>query len=276
MAELNSHPLLVDVDWLCANIDSVRPIDGTWSIPGASAKLPEGYIKRAVSFDLDTVAMPHASLKHMLPTSEQFEKAVSAMGVKATDHIVCYDRHGVFSAPRLWWTFKMFGHKKVSVLDGGLPAWIEAGQPLQHIQSRYDKSEYKSTASLAKVTDKDGILNAINSEVQIVDARPEGRFNGTTAEPREGLRGGHMPSAINVSFSSLRTQTMHFKPIEDLIEAFSEIDPERPIITSCGSGITAAGLAFTLARLGAEDVTLYDGSWMDYGSDQTVPIIKKD
>jgi len=274
MATVNDFPLLVDVDWLRNNQDNVRILDATWSLPGDMASLPSGFIEGAMFFDLDEVATPHPTLKHMLPSKDIFEAAASDMGINSSDHIICYDRHGVFSSPRLWWTFRMFGHKKVSVLDGGLPAWIAAGFNVSDVETSYKKSAYEAASPLLKVTDKRGVLAALETDMQIIDARPSGRFKGTTPEPRHGLRSGHMPGAFNIPFGSLRTETLHFKDITKLLEIFSKVDPERPIITSYGSGVTAAGLAFTLARLGAEDITVYDGSWVDYGADKDVPIDK--
>lgn len=267
-------PYLVNVDWLADNLGSLKVLDGTWSMPGDAASLPSGYISGAQVFDLDAVATPHPTLNHMLPSAKVFANAVGAMGIGADDHVVVYDRHGVFSSPRLWWTFRMFGHAKVSVLDGGLPAWIAAGREVTDTTSTPDAVSYTPRAPLAKVTDKAGVLAALGTSTQIIDARPPGRFTATTPEPRADLRGGHMPGAVNVPFGSLRTPDGHFKDIGDLMDAFAEIDPSAPIMTSCGSGITAAGLAFVLALLGAEDVHVYDGSWADWGADKDVPIVK--
>jgi thiosulfate/3-mercaptopyruvate sulfurtransferase len=266
-------PHLVNTAWLAKNIDAVIPVDGTWSMPGDEASLAAGYLPRARVFDLDAVATPHANLKHMLPSADGFAAAVGAMGVSADDHIICYDRHGVFSAPRLWWTFKMFGHAKVSVLDGGLPAWVAAGYDITSAApTGFTPSHYAASAPRAKAASKADILAALGTDIQIIDARPPGRFTAASPEPRADLRGGHMPGAFNVPFGSLRTAASQFKDADALIDAFAAIDPERPIITTCGSGITAAGLAFVLELIGASDVSLYDGSWAEWGADADVPI----
>ena len=267
-------PQLVSVDWLSQNMGNVILVDGTWSMLESEADLAAGYIPNARVFDLDAIATPHERLKHMLPSAEVFAKAVGDMGIGPDDHIVCYDRHGVFSSPRLWWTFKMFGHAKVSVLDGGLPAWISAGHSVsEKAREDFTGSDYVPNIALSKVIDKAGVLAALGTDIQIIDARPPGRFYGTSPEPRADLRGGHMQGAVSIPFGALRTASSHFKDIEALIDAFAAIDPERPIITTCGSGITAAGLAFVLALLGAQDVSVYDGSWAEWGADPNVPIV---
>ncbi|WP_371397747.1 sulfurtransferase [Fretibacter rubidus] len=266
-------PLLVDAAWLADTIGRVIPIDGTWSMPNDTASLPNGFIPGSRVFDLDTVATPHPTLNHMLPDAKTFAQTVGDMGVSAEDHVVVYDRHGVFSSPRLWWTFKMFGHAKVSVLNGGLPAWIAAGHSVEKAVTDGKAVTYVPSKPLAKVVSKAEVLAALGTDAQIIDARPPGRFDATSPEPRAELRGGHMPGANNVPFGSLRTADSHFKDIEALIEAFASVDPDAPIITSCGSGITAAGLAFVLAMLGADDVSVYDGSWAEWGADSDVPIV---
>ena len=265
---------LVTTDWLAANLSDVRVIDGTWSMPGDESALPEGYISGSVFFDIDKIADLSAPTAHMLPSAEVFAKAVGEMGLTIDDTVVIYDRHGVFSAPRVWWTFRIFGHKNVYVLDGGLPAWIAAGHDTQNQPSPYPKSFYKVTPARAKTATIKDILAAKDTETQIVDARPAGRFKGTSPEPRAELSSGHMPGAINVPFGALRTAHMHFKSLSDIGELFKHVDLTAPIITTCGSGITAAGLAFNLARLGASDVSVYDGSWAEYGARNDVPVVK--
>lgn len=263
---------LVTADWLAANLDSVRLIDGTWSMPNEAANLPSGYIDGAVVFDIDVIANTDSGMAHMLPTAETFAKSVGQMGITIDDTLVIYDRHGVFSAPRVWWTFRMFGHKNVYVLDGGLPAWIAAGHRIAQQPASYSTAFYKVCPARAKLARIDDIVTAKADGVQIIDARPPGRFKGTSPEPRSGLRGGHMPGAINIPFGALRTPRSQFRPLSDIAQIMKAVDLTAPIITSCGSGITAAGLAFKLARLGADDVSVYDGSWTEYGARDDVPI----
>ena len=263
--------LLVTADWLAENIDreDVKVLDGTWVLPADEANLVNGFIPNAQVFDIDAIADLSSPMKHMLPAADTFASAVSDMGVKNTDHVVCYDRHGLFSSPRVWWTFMTFGHSNVSILNGGLPAWIQAGydisrEPINNASSLM----FKTASALIDVTDKSCVLDAIDKDIQIVDARPTGRFHGTSPEPRAGLRSGRIPGSYSLPFGSLKTPQGHFKSLSELadIVGSSGIDLNKPIITSCGSGITAAGIAFVLHRLGAKDISVYDGSWAEWGA----------
>lgn len=266
---------LVSVDWLAENIDGVRLVDGTWSMPNAAPPLPNTYINGAVEFDIDAIANLSSGLAHLRPNAAVFSAAVSKMGLTPDDTVVVYDRHGIFSSPRVWWTFRLFGHQNVYVLDGGLPAWIAAGHSTAPCTQSYEAAQYETDTPLAKAAEIDDVLSAIENGMQIIDARPPGRFNGTAPEPREGLSNGHMPGAINIPFGTLRTADSRFKPLSELRRYFQNIDLSAPIYTTCGSGITAAGLAFTLARLGAADVRVYDGSWAEYGARADAPVAAK-
>jgi len=260
---------LVNTEWLAPRLNdsNVKVVDGTWSLPTDASTLPRGFIPGAVCFDIDIIAAPHSCLKHMLPSPELFSEAVGNMGISNDDHVICYDRHGLFSAPRVWWTFRMFGHENVSVLDGGLPAWIKAGHKLESAESSPPKTVYN-----AKITDKAPIsFNGIcenPKQAQIIDARPAGRFRAEQPEPRAGLRGGHIPGSLSLPFGTLRTKDGHLKSKDELIAAVKAagIDLHKPMIATCGSGITAAGLVFILEYLGAKTPQLYDGSWAEYGA----------
>lgn len=265
--------LLVTADWLAENIarDDVKVLDGTWVLPGDEAGLIEGYIPGAQVFDIDAIADLSSPMKHMLPSAAAFAEALSAIGIKNTDHVICYDRHGLFSSPRVWWTFMTFGHKKVSVLDGGLPAWIKTGHDVSSAPRGSTKSsDFKTASALIKVTDKACVIKAIDDDIQIVDARPAGRFFGTSPEPRAGLRSGRIPRSYSLPFGDMKTAEGHFKPLADLAATVGKagINLDKPIITSCGSGITAAGIAFVLHRLGAKEISLYDGSWAEWGASE--------
>lgn len=263
--------LLVDTDWLCENLgrENVKILDGTWALPDAVDELASGYIPGAQVFDIDAIADLSSSMKHMLPSPEAFSLAISKMGIGNNDHVICYDRHGLFSSPRVWWTFMTFGHSNVSVLDGGLPGWIESGHDVSFEPATSpDISDFKISSARICVRHKAEVISAIDKNIQIVDARPSGRFYGTSPEPRDGLRSGRIPGSYSLPFGSLKTPEGYFKPLNELadIVGASGIDLDKPIITSCGSGITAAGIAFVLHRLGAKDISLYDGSWAEWGA----------
>lgn len=263
--------LLVTTEWLAENLaqEDVKVLDGTWVLPTDKDNLPSGYIKGSQIFDIDAIADTSSPMKHMLASPEDFAKAVSTLGLRNSDHIICYDRHGLFSSPRVWWNFVTFGHNKVSILDGGLPAWVKEGHTISKQPSKSSEpSDFKISPPLIKVTDKACVIDAIDKDIQIVDARPAGRFNGTSPEPRAGLRSGRIPGSYSLPFESLKTAEGRFKPLNELsdIVGTKGLDLDKPIITSCGSGITAAGIAFVLHRLGARDISLYDGSWVEWGA----------
>lgn len=265
--------LLVTVDWLAENIEreDVKVLDGTWVLPNDENNLAAGYIPGAHIFDIDAIADLSSPMKHMLSSAEGFAKAVSDMGIQNTDHVICYDRHGLFSSPRVWWNFMTFGHTKVSVLDGGLPAWIKAGHDVaSQAENGNYQSAFNTSSAQIKVTDKSCVIDAIDKDIQIIDARPAGRFHGTSPEPRPGLRSGRIPGSYSLPFGSLKTTEGHFKSLTEIadIVGATGIDLNKPIITSCGSGITAAGIAFALHRLGASDISLYDGSWAEWGASE--------
>ncbi len=269
MAQIGS---IVSVEWLAENIGQtgIRILDGTWKMPGVEEKLPGGYIPGALFFDVDEIAAPD-TMAHMLPSAETFTHHVEKMGLKNSDHIVVYDRHGLKAAARVWWKFRMFGHDKISVLEGGLPAWIKAGQKISAEQSLdWEVSKYKIADPIAKVANLEDIVESLDKSPQILDARAKGRFEGTSPEPRKGLRPGRIPGSRNWPYSQLFDDTGHLKSKLDLEAQIRDLDVdiEKPIITTCGSGITAAVLALALHQLGAKDVTLYDGSWTEWGTSQ--------
>ena len=262
---------LVSIKWLAENLaaENVKILDCTWVMPGETAELPVGNIPGAQYFDIDVIADTSSDMKHMLPSGEVFSKAIAAMNIRNSDHVICYDRHGIRAAPRVWWSFNVFGHKNVSVLDGGFPSWIKAGNS---IDSNFNKparqSNFKIKKPLLKVANSQYVLDAMDSDIQIVDARPSGRFYGTSPEPRTGLRSGRIPGSFSLPFGSLKKTDGTFLPLTELatLVGAAGINLNKPIITSCGSGVTAAGIALILHRLGASDITLYDGSWTEWGA----------
>jgi len=263
--------LLVTADWLADNIGrkDIKVLDGTWVLPTDEDSLAQGYIPSAQIFDIDLIADLSSDMKHMLPSADNFAGAISKMGISNEDHVICYDRHGLFSSPRVWWTFMTFGHNKVSILDGGLPAWVKAGHASDEaVHKPVQNNQFKIAAPHIKAVDKSCVLSAIETDIQIVDARPAGRFLGTSPEPRPGLRSGRIPKSFSLPFGTLKTANGLFKPLGELADIVGQtgIDLAKPVITSCGSGITAAGIAFVLHRLGAKDISLYDGSWTEWGA----------
>jgi len=263
--------LLVSIDWLEQNInrENVKVLDGTWVLPADISELVSGYIPGAQVFDIDAVADLSSPMKHMLPSPKVFNKAVSNMGIRNSDYVICYDRHGMFSSPRLWWTFMTFGHDKVSVLNGGLPAWLANGHKVSEYPSKNQGSgSFVSSDAIIDVSRKSCVLSALCEDIQIVDARPAGRFKGISPEPRAGLRSGRIPRSFSLPFSQLKTAKGFLKPLSELasIVGDTRINLDKPIITSCGSGITAAGLAFVFHQLGAKDISVYDGSWTEWGA----------
>jgi len=263
--------LLVTSDWLAKNIEyqNIKVLDGTWVLPADEANLASGFIPNAQIFDIDVIADLNSSMKHMLSPAGLFAKTISQMGIANTDHVICYDRHGLFSSPRVWWTFMTFGHSNVSILDGGLPAWIKAGyKTMDRPASISPQTSYATGTALIEVTNQACVIDAIDKDVQIIDARPAGRFYGTSPEPRADLRSGHIPGSYSLPFGTLKTSDGFYKPLNELADIVTAagIDLNKPMITSCGSGITAAGIAFVLHRLGAKDISLYDGSWAEWGA----------
>jgi len=263
---------VVTTEWLAANLKraDVKIIDGTWIMPGTFPNLVQGYIPNAQHFDIDGIATSHPDLKHMLPSPGQFENAMDQMGILHSDHVICYDRFGVFSSPRLWWTFKMFGHERVSILDGGLPDWIESDQEISPNPARPQKTTgYEAKSPLIGVISMNDILAELKHNPQIIDARSLGRFLGKDPEPRDNLKSGRIPGSRSMPFSK-QIQNGKLKPHSDLVQNIknTEIDLTKPIITTCGSGVTAAGLAFIFTLLGANDIRVYDGSWSEWGASE--------
>ncbi|WIY51933.1 3-mercaptopyruvate sulfurtransferase [Devosia sp. YIM 151766] len=264
----------VTTAWLAQHLSDpgLVVVDASWHLPNASrnaqAEYLAGHIPGAVFFDIDGIADTASSLPHMLPAPADFARAVGALGISEDMNIVVYDEVGLFSAPRAWWTFRTFGAPNVFMLEGGGPQWraerrhVEAGLVERHptiFQPRLDP---------LAVADFD-IVNARSKDraAQIVDARPAPRFHAEVPEPRPGLKSGHIPGSFNVPVGLL-TENGALKDTETLRALFAErgLDLDSPIITSCGSGITAVTLALALEQAGAGDVTVYDGSWAEWGS----------
>ena len=275
MAEADDPRTLVSTGWLDAHLNDpdLRVIDASWYLPGegrdARAEYAAAHIPGARFFDIDEIADRRSSLPHMAPPPEMFVSRLRAMGIGDGHQVVVYDGSGIRSAARVWWTFRLMGKADVAVLDGGFPRWRAEGRPVED-QAPLLRDRHRTAARQAGLV-KDVTQVAAASKLgdhQIVDARPAGRFRGTEPEPWPGLRSGHIPGARNLPFLEVLNPDGTMKDAAALRAAFDAagVDLARPIITTCGSGVTASVLALALERLGHRDWAVYDGSWAEWGS----------
>ncbi|MEM6677668.1 MAG: 3-mercaptopyruvate sulfurtransferase [Pseudomonadota bacterium] len=265
---------LVSTDWLAERLGApdLRVLDGSYYLPtegvDARAIYDEGHVPGARFFDIDDVSDEKAALPHMVPPPEKFVSRVRAMGIGEGHRVVVYDQKGLFSAARVWWMFRLFGHKDVAVLDGGLPKWRAEGRALEseapdprdrHFLARRDATLIRDVTQVA--------LQVKLGEEQIVDARSPSRFRGEEPEPRPGLRAGHIPGARSLHYATLLNDDGTMRDLGALRSAFegAGVDLARPVITTCGSGVTAAILTLALTRIGHNRHALYDGSWAEWG-----------
>ena len=277
MSSTASTPILVTADWLLAHHASVKLFDATSHLPTLGRNANQEYSERRIAgagrFDIDRIADKSSTLPHTLPDAAFFEQQMQHLGVNNDDHVVVYCDSIFLSAARAWWMLRLFGHDRVSVLNGGLKAWVAIDGPLETGAPAVAEAAGNFTvrpSAGAQMIPMASLRQMVENNVagQIADARSPGRFAGVDPEPRAGLRGGHIPGSSNVPIASLIADDGGLRPVDEISAAFEAggIDVSRPVITSCGSGVTACGLALGLALLGNEQVFVYDGSWSEWGA----------
>ncbi|MFA6154063.1 3-mercaptopyruvate sulfurtransferase [Mesorhizobium sp.] len=279
MAE--DSPFTVDADWLQDRLGQpgLTIIDASWYLPAqnrdARAEYEAAHIPGARFLDQDAISDPNSPLPHTLPTAQHFAQYVGAMGISADDTIVVYDGPGFFSAPRAWWMFRVMGVFQTYILEGGLDGWKAAGRTVTAEPTKIAPNVFHADFDAVRVASLADMRRIVETgESQIADARGPGRFTGAEPEPRAGIRSGHMPGAHNVPYSTLSENGV-LKSKDSLRKAIEEagIDLSKPVITSCGSGVTAAVITLALETLGHSDNRLYDGSWAEWGSLPDTPVV---
>jgi thiosulfate/3-mercaptopyruvate sulfurtransferase len=279
MAE--TSPFVIDGEWLESRLGTpgLSIVDASWYLPAhgrdARAEYEAGHIPGAVFFDQDEVVEPGSGLPHTLPRPETFARHAGSMGISADDTIVVYDGPGLFSAPRVWWMFRVMGVYQVYILDGGLDRWRKEGRPLTAEPTRVAPNVFHVNFDAERVASLDDMKAIVaRGGAQIADARPPGRFAGTEPEPRPGVQPGHMPGAKSLPATTL-SRDGSLLPLDELRSTVEKagIDLDRPVVTSCGSGVTAAVITLALESLGHAANRLYDGSWTEWGGRKDTPVV---
>jgi thiosulfate/3-mercaptopyruvate sulfurtransferase len=275
-------PPVVSTDWLASNLGrrGLHVLDGSWYLPGSgrdpAQEYSAGHIPGALFFDLDARSDRSVSLPHMLPPPAVFAESMSTLGLSDSDDLVVYDGSGVnLSAPRVWWTFRTFGHQRVSILDGGIDKWRREQRPIEQGVVTLPPGRFTARLDRTAVRDLASIRANINQAVeQLVDTRSAGRFAGVEPEPRPGLRGGHVPGSVSLPFTELvRSDGTMLPPAElrrRLVEA--GIDLSRPVVATCGSGTSACALVLSLHLIGHTQTAVYDGAWAEWGGRADTPV----
>jgi thiosulfate/3-mercaptopyruvate sulfurtransferase len=273
---------LVTTDWLAQyrKNPAVRIVDASWYLPAMErcgrTEYDVAHIPGAVFWDIDGIAEADSTLPHMLPTADDFATHMAALGIGNDTNVIVYDGMGLFTAARPWWMLRAFGHDKVAILDGGLPKWIAEGRPVTNRAVPRRTASFTASPRPEMVRDVDAMLENLNSRSeQVLDARSAGRFAGIDPEPRPNCRAGHIPDSRNVPYDHLiDPQSKTVLPPHCLQGRFRcvGIDMDKPVVTSCGSGVTACVLALGLHLIGKEDVAVYDGSWSEWGTHPDTPV----
>ena len=272
---------LVSTEWLAAHLDQpdLRIVDATYFLPhmgrNAKAEYLQQHIPGAIFFDIDEIADTTSTLPHMLPPPEKFASRVRRLGIGDGNRIVVYDALGMMSAARAWWMFRIFGAREVAILDGGLPKWLAESRPVEDGETHLQERHFTARLDNTQVRNKDQVRRNIDSRrEQVLDARTAGRFHAKEPELWPGRRSGHIPGSQNLPYGQLLNPDMTFKDAASIKQLYEQsgIDLKKPVVTSCGSGITACVLAFGLHLIGHRDVAVYDGSWAEWGLPGDTPI----
>jgi thiosulfate/3-mercaptopyruvate sulfurtransferase len=278
-----AHPeALVGTEWLAAHLDDphIRVVDASFKLPGITPAAREdyhsGHIPGAVFFDIDDIAEPGTSLPHMIPSPELFARKMEGLGIGDDDRVIVYDGAGLSSAGRAWWMLRLFGHHNVALLDGGLPKWNAEGRALETAVPNPPRRHFTARFDSGLVRDKQALLDNLSTRrEQVIDARAAGRFAGIAEETRPGLRRGHVPGSRNLPYDRVTDpQTRRLRDADELSVLFRDagVALDRPVVTSCGSGVTACALAFALHLIGHPGAAVYDGSWSEWGLPGDTPV----